>query len=368
MQCAICSSQVSYVDGMFVCEEGHISGHSMEISEREGVLRSVSSRKKDFQSKKQLAKKTFEMKYGRIVVFTALFYESQKFFGLKTDLLLRLHVSLIKHKGREILDDYKIVSPWALHALIYLTKRTELENEYTPLLASEYMRYIRFFPYKRHLSTISEKISEATLENSRMQIGRCTDYLSLMYKVLFTMNEIASCTDISTEQRNAFESLVLLQKNDMKMFFMYLHRIADDFCVDTPPQLVFYFKKFVYSNNLEKRVFVPEIEVCLFLYEYLSRFNVQVDYRGAASKIRARLAALANAKLLTKELSKAIHVHKKTNSAVDDLLLCADKKDQYSCLKAFVSDYLGIRPYLFEQLRYKMLRKVNETLDNIEYP
>eukprot|EP00866_Antonospora_locustae_P000838 jgi/Antlo1/838/1930 len=368
MQCTICSSQVSYIDGMFVCKEGHISGHSMEISEIGGALRSASLRKKDFLSKKHLAKKKFDMKYGRIVVFTALFYESQKLFGLKTDLLLRLHVSLIKHRDKEILDDYKIISPYALHALIYLTKRTELESEYIPLLANEYMRYIRFFPYKRHLRFFYEKISNVSLKNSRMRMERCTDYLCLMYKALFSMNKIVSYTDISTEQMNAFESLVQLQKNDMKMFFMYLRQILDDFCVEMTPQLVFYFKKFVYTNNLDKTIFVPEIEICLFLYEYLSRFTVQVDYKEATSRICTRLTAFANEKLLTKELSKTIHKHRCANSTIDDVFLSAGNKGQYKSLKYFVSDYLGIRPYFFDKLRYKMLKKVNDTLDNIEYP
>lgn len=368
MRCIICNSQVDYVDGMFVCEEGHTSGHSMEIPEKEGALRSTSSKSKELRRKKYQAKKSFEMKYGRIVIFTALFYESQKFFGLKTDLLLRLYVSLIKHKDKEILDDYGIISPYGLHVLIYLTKRNELENEYEPLLANEYMRYIRFFPYKRHLSFFSEKIRKDSLKNNQMWIKRYTDYLSLMYSVLFSINDISSSTDISSEQRNAIESLAMLQKNDMKIFFMYLYRILDDFCIDMSPQLVFYFKKFVYANNLDKNMFVPEIEICLFLYEYLNRFEVKIDYKEATNKILNRLTAFTNAKLQTKELSEAIKKHRSTDSAVYDVLVCEDEKGLYQNLKEFVSDYLGIKPYYFDKIRHKLLKSVNETLDKIEYP
>lgn len=328
----------------------------------------MSARNKELLlKKKRLKKKVFEMKYGRTVLFTAMFCESQRFFGLKTDLLLQLYISLIKHRDKEILDDYGIISPYGLHVLIYLTKRHELESVYEPLLANEYMRYIRFFPYQRHLSLFSEKISNNSLENSQMGIKEPADYLGLMYNAFFSINSVSLDTDISSEQRNAIDSLAALQKNDMKVFFMYLYQILEDCCLEMSSQLVFYFKKFVYANSLDKTMFIPEIEICLFLYEYLTHFQVQVDYKKAADKILSRMTAFANTRLLTRELSKAIGEHKSTNAAAYDVLIYADERGSYSSLKEFISDYLGVRPVNFDKMRHRLLKNVNKALDKIEY-
>jgi hypothetical protein len=363
MQCSVCESEVRYIDNMFVCEEGHTFKHEFEVSEHTGAFRA--SRKVKALQPKIVEKKMFPKKYTRLLLFTCVFYESQKFFGLESDALFRLYISLIKHKGREITNDYRLVSPPGLHAIIYLTKRWEHERNYKAVFANEYMRYVRLFPYKKHVAFFSKEINKQSLKCISMSIDRGSDHLNHMYNVLFKINLLLANEDLDPAQKDAIRKMTTFQKNDMRIFFAYLDSILDSFCMPKSASLMFYFKKFVYSNCVDGIMFIPEIEICSFLYEYMMRFKIAINYEEAAKRVLEKLNAFENEQFLTPGLSASIERHRSTNAPVMESLYKTSDGYARRNLKEFIADYLGINVHNFDEIRLERMKGIGRVIDSI---
>lgn len=363
MLCTVCFSKVNCVNGVFTCEEGHTFEHTMEVAERSGTTQS-SIKDKESQTKKP-HKQAFPKSYCRLVLFTAIFYEGLSFFELRNDDLLRLYIQTISHKGKEIIDDHGLVSVYGLYAIMYLTKRCEIEREDKPLLAAEYMRYMRFFPYKRHLKFFSSKIDKGSLKNVGMHIKRNTDYTSHLYNALSKLNKVFSRKNLAPDQKNAILKICRHQRSDKKIFFAYLDTVVEDFGLEKSPQLVFCFEKFVYTNNVQERVFSPEVEISTFLYEYMCHFDIIPDYGKIAKQLVERFIRLKRPRLLTKKLKKAIKTHRESNQAIEEAYLKRVASHRYESLKAFVSDYLGVPPDRFDKMRHRTLRNVENAIEEI---
>lgn len=362
MLCSACGAEMYHIDDMLVCEEGHTFKHAFEVSERTSTLQG--STKDKASQTKRAEKKRFPRKYARLIVFTSVFYEGQKFLGLENDVFLRLFLTLIKHENNDVISDYGIVSPVGLHVMMYLTKRCELEREYRPVLANEYMRYIRLFPLRKHVAFFAKEISRTSFKKGEMAINRASDYLNHIYNAIFRINSLLANKGLDPVQRDAILKMTKLLRNDMRMFFAYLDDILDSFCLAKSPSLVFYFKKFVYANVLDSIMFIPEIEICLFLYEYLTHFKVQVDCKEAAKKVLRKLNALDNGLFLTAELSASIAHHKSTNAAVMESFSGLDNEYARQSLKEFVADYLGINPNTFDEMRREKLKSISKVIDS----
>ena len=368
MLCTICSSEVRYVDNMLVCVEGHAFEHEMEVSEHAGTGVLQSSMRDRRSQHRHVQKKRLPQKYARLVVFTALFFTAQEFFGLKTDLLFRLHMATMVHRDRNIVSDHGIVSAPALYALLYLTKRHELEQSYRTVFAHEYMRYLRFFPYEEHLGAFSSKLARGTsLKRGPLRLARYSELVLLVHNSISRMNDIGTQENTGQEHKDAIKKIAEAQKKDMRLFFAYLDEILGDLSIPKTPELVFYFKKFVYANKLGGIIFVPEVEICTFLYEYLLRFGPEIDYRRALEEMHSRYDLLDRECYLEGKVRELISKHKSTNSPAMHAISQFNGAGTYDNVKDFISDYLGVTPGKFDSLRRRTLEVVNDTIERVRY-
>ncbi|RVD93277.1 hypothetical protein TUBRATIS_001960 [Tubulinosema ratisbonensis] len=274
--CNLCESEIKCVNGVFVCEEGHVQTYTQEVTEYNNVMPTRSNAlvrsARVIKRNDSTQISSLHDSYKKILIFYFVYRQITPFFGLKSDLFFNLFVSLLKYEKNEVKNS-DLFERETLILLVYFAKKHELEEKNELIFFNEYYQFMLESPifnisFKMTSIFNNLKVSEI-FQNKR----RGTKYI---YRYLHTLNKLEK-EDLNDQQRLAFDAIYNLTRIDMRIYLKYLKSILKLFEYKKESRLVFYFRKFVYFTDVVIKIYFPDLLVCIFLNEYFNLFDIKLN-------------------------------------------------------------------------------------------
>ncbi|KCZ77925.1 hypothetical protein H311_01056 [Anncaliia algerae PRA109] len=288
--CDLCESEINCIDGVYICEEGHVLSHTQEVVEytAQNTTNTQNIRSRTLQKKKtDFAKCKYQPLYKKLLLLYSVFKESMEFFGLKNDKIFHLIASLIKSEGKKVKNDYHLLKSEMFYVIVYFTKKHELEERNKILMINEYFEFMLEFPFYSVLKMKAEILGITNKEMQRLfkkQRIYFSNVLLLMHRLEDLKNE-----KLNNKQRLALNTIFNLNLIDLKTAFAYLKVILNDFEHTKDSRLTFYFRKFVYFVFTEDKIIIPDLCISIFLSEYFIFFNIKFDSKILLSNFLNRI-------------------------------------------------------------------------------
>ncbi|KAG5860119.1 hypothetical protein KMI_03g05700 [Encephalitozoon hellem] len=288
--CETCGSPLEIIENDYICSEGHTIKNRVELLDEGAstLLDGSSSRVKP----KRLLFKKYGQDYMELLGFYILFNDIGEHLHVKSPKYFNIFVDFIKEGPHKTLSK-SLLTFTTLRALTYYSKRIEMEAEGKTYLYMDYYKDMMTYPYEERKNA---KLADLGITNSNIlpirfeSTGMVPVYRILRffgernvrlqknrsYGRFVTFYGETGVLDKEAENRKACFREDL--RRDYEMFFKYLQRICDIFMLEITEDLEKKFKGFFYMLDFTNTIYIPEVEVSVFLYIYIMNhkkdFNV----------------------------------------------------------------------------------------------
>ncbi|KAF7684582.1 hypothetical protein TCON_0224 [Astathelohania contejeani] len=304
MNCTICDKPIILNDGVYMCEGGHMMMHSQEIARAIG---DTSTQSKSLIFAEKFA--NYDSTVIKLIVHYHIFHELKKFFLLcpgdaridnmdvdvlsEDDLYYRILLKYFKFENGIITEENGLLTPTSIFAIVYYMKRINEEKSGQVYYLNKFLYQAKYFPYIEILNRI---ISTLRLENHKclkvlysdrhLKVHAIMRYLKVLSeegwiglqspKVLINPNRYI-------ELKRLFR---LGLRRDEEMIYKYYKDITAFFELEEDKIMDAYFKKWIYSTDINYTFFLAEIEVCVFLIFYYEYFDLKFPIKEAQKKMK----------------------------------------------------------------------------------
>lgn len=308
MICKICESEVNCIDGVFVCEEGHVQSYTQEVIEYATQPSGTTTQMRGASITLKKSKRTiytFHSSYKKILILYTIFQKSKPFFSINSDLFFSLFVSLFNYENKEV-NDFGLIDKSTFFLLVYFTKKYESEKKNEIVLFNEFFHFMLEFPFEENLTKVCLNFNKVKNEHL-FKKGKIT--FKDIYQLICKLNELEK-ENLTLEQRNALNKIYTFCQTDMKTYFKYLKSTLSDFSSSKDSKLIFYFRKFVYYTDKITKIIIPDLFISIFLCEFFILFNYKLNYKRILNDFLERMNNLKknfiyvkgeNIKILTKD-------------------------------------------------------------------
>ncbi|EJW01516.1 hypothetical protein EDEG_00430 [Edhazardia aedis USNM 41457] len=286
--CLICETPFTIMDGVYICEEGHMGDFALED---EDVL-NTGYKGARLQIERISEEKKHEIYQIQRIIISKIYFEVKKHFNFTSDNVFKIYLMYFNSNA---LDKHMITIS-VLRAIFYLSLRNHRESNGSILLVNEFTQILERIPLKKIIWDITKEYHD---DPNFTQISSCLLYgvfngvkkLDIILKKLVyleyngesTYDEIVnSDTNRAAKHREMMRSVV---KRDINTLKMYLNAVADEFCAKKTEKFYENFEKFISCFDLKNMLIVPEDYIVIFIYAYFRCFPKEIDLEKAAKKI-----------------------------------------------------------------------------------
>lgn len=276
--CEICHTKFKCINGEYICQEGHISQTKLEIADDIHV----SSR-----SQKQKIKINLEFNYcfnyKKLLLYKLIFIEVLNYFNCSStkyfDYLLNFY-----NGNRDNVDLIIDLNYTHLIILVYLTLR-EKQNIFFIKVINQFKNFKlldRANYYKKilNLKNCADAKLGLSMKKFRLiniyrilkQLGEPNYFLKKYKKKIILKAYI--CSPLIEYNKQFFRQFV----PETNEFF---EKVLFVLCIKKTEKVEKYFKKYIKLRDLNSTIFVPEEEICKYLYLFNQHEKLVIDFKQA---------------------------------------------------------------------------------------
>lgn len=363
MKCEICGSELRALESSLVCANGHTIQNTLEVLDDEEGMRHGRKRVVHRAKKADAARDAVAPSVATFMVFHCLFHEAMKFFNIKSDRIYKYYTCIyrvVREGGEEeqppadqfnerIEGDHKITAR-TLCAVIYLSKRAEMEQGDKPYFIRQFTKEIIRFRINHRIKEIVKRLGiqrRVLLKMSFNHGGHFLEGISQKvaqianfdgrYMMAVNRRKTQGLGFVSQHIDDAKKNIRRLFRRDVAMMTVYFAELCKALHVEQSERLLRYFRKFIYTHNFD-RIFVPEkcfsiflclyyidegtfedsmLEVRLLTYLSSSRDNLRAITRICSAVFNQRVSPETLIKLRKKEYAERFSGIKKAMWVID---------------------------------------------------
>lgn len=269
--CETCGSNFNIYDGVYICDRGHTLQHGYEVVEQQFTSSSI---RKSIKKENKTSRDLYE--------------EIKQIFEIKTNYIYKLYYK-VKYLKMEIN---------IFLSIIYYSKRIEEENIGKTYLFSEFMDTL---DKNNIIELLKIRAKEYKLKkfilkgNNEFIISKCLQRLKKFANTNYRVSKRIEYkrVDIRGKQRIEKKSkfkeyeyqdkvcrkkilFVKAARKDLRTLEKYFKKIIEILEFDLPEESILYFRKFVYITDLNDDIFIPEIIISAFLFQYIYSKNIRI--------------------------------------------------------------------------------------------
>lgn len=276
--CEICHTSLKCVNGEYICQEGHISQTKLEIADDVHV---------STRSQKQKVKKILEFNYCRnykkLLLYKLLFIEMLEFYDCSSSKYFDYLLNFF-HGNRQKVDLNIDLNCVYLIILLYFSIREkrniffiEVVNHFKNFKLTERAEY-----YQKILNLeksgdynfglLMKKYRLININRVVKQLGEPNYYLRRKNNKYF----VKSMT---------YSPLVEYNKQFFRQFVPeineYFEKVLNVLCIKKTTNLEKFFQKYIKLRDLNSSIFIPEEEICKYLFIYNQHEELEIDIKQA---------------------------------------------------------------------------------------
>ncbi|KAI5170914.1 hypothetical protein PAEPH01_1550 [Pancytospora epiphaga] len=292
MKCEICGAQYRQIGADLVCMNGHALQNTLEVVDDE--FGAFKGRRRRIRQQKEVKKSLsgLHSSVERFILARRMFYDAARFIGISSDKIYRYFTAFFylskendSDNNIKIEGDF-VISTQTVMAIIYLSKRSEMEAKGIPYFYKDFRAEILKFKVNDKLKLYFKEYKidpsvhvgmiihggQICIITALNQIRNIADF-DVFIKRRIECSEVHASGAIPLNTENARFNIRRLFSRDPKLFLQYFEGLCNDLGVEITDDLSFYFHKYVYTFDYRRLLF-PDFAFVIFIGNYFSEKSV----------------------------------------------------------------------------------------------